>query len=590
MERRAAAVSNPRVRSAAAVLASFFLLTAGGPAAAQAYRVEIEAPGELARTLRQGLNLVRVRDEEAGPERLARLLAEAEREAREVAATEGYFSARVTTRVDESTQPRTVHLRLETGPRTVVRSVELRIRGPAAADPEARKHLERVREGWLLRAGQPFRQAAWEDAKLAAVRELARWRYAAASVAESRALVDPEQRSAALTVELDSGPPFRFGALRVSGTQRYPEAVVANLSPIRPGDTYDRDKLVLYQRRLLETGYFASVQMDADAQPREADAATLRVAVIEAPSQSVEAGVGYSTDAGPRAELRYGNQDVADRAWRFRGALAVDDKIQNLRLDLDLPPRPEARWNNLFAHARGTNIQNERTDQLSFGVAHNFGRELSPSSLIVSANFEEQRIADGPVDDRHALYLGFRRTFSRTDDLIAPRSGYLGSLELGGAPPGLASRRFLRAAASASLFFPLGRSDDLLLRGQAGTVLAESRDGIPTSFLFRTGGDQTVRGYAFESLGVRQGSAIVGGRRLLVGSVEVTHWVSEDWGVAAFVDAGDAWDEGVEKYNAAVGAGFGARFRTPIGPIRGDLAYGEDTGAWRLHFSVGYTF
>jgi translocation and assembly module TamA len=88
---------------------------------------------------------------------------------------------------------------------------------------------------------------------------------------------------------------------------------------------------------------------------------------------------------------------------------------------------------------------------------------------------------------------------------------------------------------------------------------------------------------------VRQGTAIVGGRRLLVGSAELTHWVSENWGVAGFVDAGNAWDEGVE-FNAAVGAGFGARFRTPIGPIRADLAYGEETSAWRLHFSVGYTF
>ena len=589
MERTAAAVSNPRVRGAAVVLAFLVLVTAGGRAAAQGYRVEIAAPAELARTLRQGLNLVRARDEEVGPERLARLLAEAEREAREVAATEGYFSARVSTRVDESTSPRTVHLRLEPGARTVVSSVEIRFRGPAASDPEARKPLERVREDWLLRAGQPFRQEAWEDAKRAAVRELSRWRYAGASIAESRALVDPEKRSAALSVELDSGPPFRFGGLRVSGTRRYPEAVVANLSPIRPGDTYDRDKLVLYQRRLLETGYFASVQMDTDAQPHEADAAALRVAVIEAPSQSVEAGIGYSTDAGPRAELRYGNQDVRDRAWRFRSAAAVDDKIKNLQLDLDLPPRPGARWNSLFAHARQTDIQNERTSQLAFGLAHNFGRELSPSALIVSAHLEEQRIEGGVAEDRQALYLGFRRTFSRTDDLIAPRSGYLGSLELGGAPPELSTRRFLRAVASASLFVPLGRSNDLVLRGQAGTVVAEARTGIPSSFLFRTGGDQTVRGYAFESLGVRQGSAIVGGRRLLVGSAELTHWVSESWGVAAFVDAGNAWDDGVE-FNAAIGAGFGARFRTPIGPIRADLAYGDETSAWRLHFSVGYTF
>jgi translocation and assembly module TamA len=251
--------------------------------------------------------------------------------------------------------------------------------------------------------------------------------------------------------------------------------------------------------------------------------------------------------------------------------------------------RPGARWNSLFTRARQTDIQNETTRELALGLAHHFGRELSPSALIVSGHLEEQQVGGDVTDNRQALYLGFRRTFSSTDDLIAPRSGYLGSFEVGGAPPELSTRRFLRTVASASLFFPLGRSNDLLLRGQAGAVVAQERSGIPTSFLFRTGGDQTVRGYAFESLGVRQGEAIVGGRRMLVGSAELIHWVGESWGIAGFVDAGNAWDRGIE-FRAAVGAGFGARFRTPIGPIRADLAYGEEAGSWRLHFSVGYTF
>jgi translocation and assembly module TamA len=563
---------------------------AGGPALAQSYRVEVQAPGELGRTLRQGLNLVRQQnDPDISPERFKRLLEEAEREAREVAATEGYFSARVSTRIDEGTQPRTVHLSVAPGERTLVTAVEIRFRGPAAADPEARKALEQVREGWRLRAGQPFRQGAWEEAKRVAVRALARWRYAAASIAASEARIEPQARSASLLVEIESGPPFRFGPLRVSGNRRYPDGVIENLSPVRAGEAYDRDKLLLYQRRLLETGYFASVQMDIDAQPHEAEAATLRVAVLEAPSQSVETGIGYTTDAGPKFELRYGNQDVRDSAWRFKSALALDEKVQNLQLNLDLPPRPGARWNSLFARARQTDIQNESTRELAAGLAHNFGREAEPSALIVSGHLEEQSVVGQPTDNRQALYFGFRHTFSRTDDFIAPRSGYLGSFELGGAPPGLSTRQFLRAVASASLFFPLGRSNDLLLRGQAGSVIAEERTGIPTSFLFRTGGDQTVRGYAFESLGVRQGEAVVGGRRLLVGSAELIHWVGENWGVAAFVDAGNAWDKGVE-FNAAVGAGIGARFRTPIGPIRADLAYGEEVGSFRLHFSVGYSF
>jgi translocation and assembly module TamA len=568
---------------------------AGGPALAQAYRVEIDAPRELARTLQSGLNLVRwasdpeMRDPEMGPQRLKRLLEEAEREAREVAATEGYFGARVTTRIDESTQPRTVHLSLQPGERTRVGSVEIRFSGPAAEDPEAREALERVREQWRLRRGQPFRQEDWDEAKRAAARELSRWRYAAARVADSRALVDPQARSAALDVELASGPAYRFGELRVTGNQRYPDPVIENLSPVRPGETYDRDKLLLYQRRLLETGRFANVQMEIDTLAPDPAAASLRVALLEGPSQNIETGIGYTTDAGARFELRYGDQDVLDRAWRLRTGLILDEKTQNLQLDLDLPPKPGARWNSLLARARQQDIQNELTQEVALGIAHNFGQELSPSAFLLSAHVEEVRVSDGPRDHRQALYFGFRRTFSRTDDFVSPRSGYLGSFEIGGAPPEISTQRFLRAMANASLFFPLGRSTDLLLRGKAGAVVSQDREGIPSTFLFRTGGDQTVRGYAFESLGVQQGDAVLGARRMLVGSAELTRWIGESWGIAVFVDAGDAWDE-TGGFKAAVGAGFGARFRTPIGPIRGDLAYGEETGAWRLHFSVGYTF
>ncbi|HSN31496.1 MAG TPA: autotransporter assembly complex family protein [Ideonella sp.] len=554
------------------------------------YRVEIDAPRELKATLERGLNIVRWRlDPEMDAERLKRLVDDAVRESREAAATEGYFGARVQAEVDSSGEPWVVRLKVEPGERTRVQEVELRFSGPAASDGEARPLLERVREHWTLRRGQPFRQSDWEAAKRQAVRELAGWRYAAAQAVDSQALVDPPSHSASLSVDIASGPPFRFGELHVSGTKRYSDALVENLVPVRPGDVYDREKLILYQRRLLESGYFASVQAEIDAQPQVADAAPLRVSVIEAPKHHVESGVGYNTDVGPRLQARYSNQDVFDRAWRFGSDLNLDQKIQNLQLNLDTPPRPGGIWDEVFGRARQQDIQNEVTRELAVGVSHNYGAGIAPSAYIVSAHAEDQRISGVVSDTRYAVYFGVRKSFRRTDELVSPREGYVLSGEIGGAPNAMASQPFLRAVANATLFFALGRNDDLLLRGQAGAVRSQAREGIPSTFLFRTGGDQTVRGYAFESIGVEQAGAVVGGRRLLVGSLELTHWVAENWGVAAFVDGGNAWDSGVRS-DIATGYGLGARFRTPIGPIRADLAYGALKSDWRLHFSVGYGF
>ena len=527
------------------------------------------------------------------PEQLRRLSEEAVREARETAATEGYFSARVEVQIDEGIQPWIVLLTVELGERTQVGDIDLRFTGPAVDDPESAAVFKRVRDTWLLRRGQPFRQADWDTAKRRAVRELGTWRYAAARIAESRALVDPETRRASLFVELASGPPFRFGEIRVSGVKRYTDELVQNLAPFGAGDVYDRDKLLIYQRKLLESGYVVSVQADVDPEEGKPDAAPVRVAVIEAPKHHVEAGVGYSTDSGPRVELRYSNQDLLGTAWRFRSSLRLDDKIKSQQFDFDSPPSPGAHWNSFFARARETNIQNVTTRELAAGAAHNWGAELTPSSLIMSGHVEEQRYlgdAGEVVDEHHrAVYFGYRRTIRRTDDFISPRSGYMVMFELGGAPSALASQNFLRGIISGSFFLPVGRRDDLLLRGQAGRVIAESRLGIPSTFLFRTGGDQTVRGYAFESLGVHKGEAVLGGRHLVVASTEYTHWVGENWGVAGFVDAGQAWDD-TTLLKAALGYGMGGRFRTPIGPIRADLAYGQQTHQFRLHFSVGFTF
>jgi translocation and assembly module TamA len=554
------------------------------------YRVELDAPKEIAEILRKGLNLARwERDPQMTPEQLRRLAEEAVREAREVAATEGYFSARVELHIDEGIEPWIVLLVVEPGERTEVGEIDLRFSGPALEDPEARGVFNRVRNTFPLRRGQPFRQADWDAAKRRAVRELSAWRYAGAKVADSRALIDPETRRATLRVELDSGPRYRFGEIRVNGVKRYSEQLVENLSPFRPGDDYDRDRLLIYQRRLLESGYFVSVQADIEPEEGKPEGSPVRVSVIEASKHHVEGGIGYNTDAGPRVELRYNNQDLFDSAWRMRTGLRLDQKIQNLQADFDSPPRPGGQWLSFFGRARQTDIQNEFTREFAVGTALNWGTELTPSALILSGHLEEQRVAADITDNRHALYFGHRRTFRKTDDFTSPRAGYMGMFEVGGAPPELASRPFVRGIVSGSWFIPFGRNGDLLLRGQAGRVIAQSREGIPTTFLFRTGGDQTVRGYAFESLGVRQGEAIVGGRRFVVGSTEYTHWFGDSWGIAGFVDAGNAWDSN-SQLKLAWGYGLGGRFRTPIGPIRADLAYGDQTHQLRLHFSVGYTF
>jgi translocation and assembly module TamA len=120
-------------------------------------------------------------------------------------------------------------------------------------------------------------------------------------------------------------------------------------------------------------------------------------------------------------------------------------------------------------------------------------------------------------------------------------------------------------------------------------VIADSRDNIPGAYLFRTGGDNSVRGYAYQSLGVDQDGSVVGGRYLLVGSVEYTQWLTDSWGAAVFYDRGNANDD-VSEFRTVAGYGVGVRWHSAIGALNLDLAYGEAVDEFRVVFTTGFVF
>jgi translocation and assembly module TamA len=362
---------------------------------------------------------------------------------------------------------------------------------------------------------------------------------------------------------------------------------VANFAPEHQGEEYTRQALDLYVQRLVQSGYFASARADIVADAAQAGAAPVEVAVIESNAKQIETGISYNTDAALRLEATQRNSNLFGSGWREQGTLRWDSLTQEARINFDTPPSSNATWRSHFASFKHSIIQNEDVEETAAGVSYNWAGAGSPSSVTASGHFERHQVSGGPIDRANALYLGFRRSFRNTDELIQPRKGYFGNVTAGGAPSIFATREFERVTGEITFLYPLTRDDDLLLRAQGGRVFATSRDGIPSSFLFRTGGDQTVRGYAFESLGVKVGDAVVGGRYLFNGTVEATHWFG-NWGVAGFVDAGNAWDGG--HFNPAFGIGSGLRFRTPVGPVRLDLAYGQREHTFRLHFSVGFVF
>jgi translocation and assembly module TamA len=183
----------------------------------------------------------------------------------------------------------------------------------------------------------------------------------------------------------------------------------------------------------------------------------------------------------------------------------------------------------------------------------------------------------------------------RTDDLLYPRRAIGVTMELRGGSTALGSDiDFLQFSAKGHWIRSLGRRDRLLLRAEAGTTMSDEFDLLPPSMRFFAGGDRSVRGYGYKEIGQSVVDAngdryVLGGKHLVVASVEYERMFTGPWGGAVFVDAGDAFDS-FDAYEWEVGVGFGVRWRSPVGPVRVDIAHGLGDAArssLRLHLNIG---
>jgi translocation and assembly module TamA len=560
--------------------------------AAETYRVEIDAPLTLGRLLREDLDLLRWRTY-AGMNRdlLERLVAEGQAQLTEALATEGYFSPTILRTITGDARPWTVRFEIDPGPPTRVADVQVEIVGSISADP-ARMHLqrERILARWPLPAGTRFRQADWDLGKRQATEVLARDRFAGARITRSQATIDPDRLEARLEVELDSGPPFRFGEIQIRGLSRYPESLVRNLATFSAGDPFEDADLLQFQRRLTATGHFSAVQVEMDDDPANAAAAPVRVSVIEGNSRRIEVGVGYSTDTLYRAQFGYTDNDFLERGWRWRSDARVESRSARATSSITAPAGSDG-WQ--YAHLLQFNqsdISGLFQREGSFTVNRTAVDERHQPQWSLGAHVQQQQPEGSPSETVHALFGAYRYTRRATDDLLSPMRGTMWSVQVGAAPPGVSTRTFARGVAQVAHWIPFGRNLTLMVRAEAGAIASTETDGIPESFLFRVGGDTSIRGYPYQSIGVTKGAAVTGGRLYALGSVEATRWVDERWGVALFYDAGNAVDRVTDMGPVAQGAGLGLRVRTPLGPVRVDIAYGELSKQVRLHLSLGVYF
>lgn len=519
----------------------------------------------------------------------ATFMRRAQREIGELLSTEGYFATTLT--LHPAGQDDIWVLEVVPGSRTLVSQINIVFKGDLADDdPERRTRVERLRAAWPLGVGAPFRSQVWENAKAALLSSVASEDYAAAQIAVSQAEVVPATASAQLMVVVDSGPAFRFGDLVVSGLERYEKNSVTRLAPFHTGDPYRRDLLLTFQARLQSMPQFSSAIVNVEPDVSTHEAAPVQVALVESKSQRVAIGIGYSSNNGARSEINYLNHNFHDRAWNLNSGLRLEQKSQTLSSGIDTLPDANGYKLSWVASAQATLIQGLKTVDRNLGVTRSRTLGQIETQLGIKWQGEKLRLAGGVQDSNQALVPDWKWHRRAVDDPLYPRRGNVTEIRFGGGSRKLLSdQNFVRSYIRQQNYWPVGERDMFSLRGEAGFTAAASRLGIPQEYLFRAGGAQSVRGYAYQSLGVHENAAVVGGRALLTGSAEYTHWLSRDWGVALFADVGGAADV-LRDLRLSAGYGSGARWRSPLGPLALDLAWGREAHALRLHFSIAVAF
>jgi translocation and assembly module TamA len=469
------------------------------------YRVDVVAPAAIADALKGAVDLVRWQNyEDMTEDLLDRLSRDAVAQAREAAATQGFFSAKVDITVDRQTQPVTVRLVISPGEPTQVTSVSIDVTGPANDALEGQTAIAKLRDDWLLPQGDIFRQETWTSAKQFAVATLAASPYAAAKLTASEARIDPDARSADLSVAIDSGPPFRIGQIDIQGLKKYSPELVRNFANVHAGDLYSQQPLDDYIRRLLGSGYFASVQAAIDTDIAQADHAKLTLSVIEAPAKRLEFGAGYSTDTQYQLSASYSDVNIDDHALQMYASARIETKIQQVDLRFVRPPT-ENGWIDTYATGvQRTDIENLVTQTAAITARRRSIDERRTPAFGIGFYANDQTPSGSARETSHALYVDGEYTWRNVDDLLSPTKGWMANVQLGAGLPGVSTEQFGRVIGRLVGWWPLTRSNQLVGRIDAGAVIAQSRVGIPSNFLFRTGGDTTVRGYAFDSLGVQQ--------------------------------------------------------------------------------------
>jgi translocation and assembly module TamA len=564
------------------------LLSILAPSIAAAEKVTLTISGlsrELESAVRAGLGLTHYLDRELTRGQMERLLRTSDAEIRQALEPFGYYGATVTHDLERHPDRFDASFHVEAGDRVIVATSNVRVVGAGSGTAGVTRALD----AFTPKPGSPLDHREYERSKTAVSNALADSGYLTASLRAHRVEVKRSTRTATIDLSWDSGDRYRFGPVRFPATPLSGE-LLARMVPWKEGDYYSAEQLRELQSRLAEADYFAAAivqpKLDDPGQP----AVPVEVHLTPGRRDVRGGGVYGSTDTGVGVKAEFQRRWLNPSGHKLYAEGEYAEKLQVASIRYRVPfAGPDERAISFGTTYRDeiTDSVQEETTKLAWNVSRKWrGYTRMLGLQLLSGDFELGSERGNSTE----LFAESMLARTHSDDPAFPRRGH--SLTAVGrvAPSNVLSRtRFASVEGRAKWIFPSGDRSRTLLRVDLSAMTVDDFDQLPPELRFFAGGDRSIRGFDYEALGSRNDAGdVIGGNFLAIVSAEYERYFGRKWGVATFVDAGDAFLNADFDWN--IGVGIGARWRSPVGVVRLDVAYPVVTEleqAVRVHISIG---
>lgn len=498
----------------------------------------------------------------------------------------GYFNAEVKVQVPIQPTCESINVEINLGPITLINEAEIEL--VESTDNDFVELLKKHQ----LQPGQPLKQVKYEELKRQLLNLANEKFYLDAVFTAQKIDVYPERNQADITLLFNPGLRYQISTVKFEIDQPFlRQDLINKMISIKPDQDITQSKLHQLKQKLSSYGYFNQVLFEIDETAKDNGAVPITIKLSPASKYDYSVGAGYSTDSGAKASFKYNNHRVNDRGHQFNSQLNLSELSNELATAYKIPSsqRPASKWFNIQLGYRDELTDNNvdsQTSKLGFSETRIHDNRWQNINFIDIVH----EIFDTGVEQGESLLVvpGISWSLTSADNLARPSHGYKIQTEFKGASEDLISdASFAQLTLSGKFIHSLGSSNRMLYRAHLGATASSDFDELPTTYRFFAGGDQSIRGFDYESISPFNASGdLAGGKHLAVGSIEFEHQFAPQWAVAAFTDFGDAFSD---EFNFKYSVGAGVRWFSPIGPIRIDvgLPLNQEENDFRLHVTIG---